>query len=389
VVGEPTLGGPLNRKRYLTLLLPFLSVVFCVLAAEAILRFYHFMTWDISLIDGQPRKMGGLSPIIMDAELGWRATENYQYEGTRNSFDGKPYAVKISQNRHGFRMFGQHSSGKPRVFVIGDSFTQATAVSDEKTYYAVLSRLLDVEVFAYGGGGYGTLQEWLIFDRYFDSLKPDLVLWQFSTNDFINNSPELETASRINNNGMIRPYWVNHGIDYILPKQTMVNLRLFALQYCRICYVALSRLDRLFADKLKATVETETSPGGSADTAFRASVDITAEIMRMARRRAGSIPIVGFIVGLGQPYGPEYEAGFKEISHRLKIFLLDDVEPAVLAAEQKGIVVRAEDGAHWNESGHRIAGEAIAAGLTKSCLLNLCRSMRSVMPDAPTASTSH
>jgi hypothetical protein len=379
----------LNRKRYLTLLLPFLSVVFGVLAAEATLRFYHFLTWDISLIDGQPRKMGGLSPIIMDAELGWRATENYQHEGTRNNSAGKPYALKISQNRQGFRMFGQQSSGKPRVFVIGDSFTQATAVSDDKTYYSVISELLDIEVFAYGGGGYGTLQEWLIFDRYFDSLKPDLVLWQFSTNDFINNSPALETASRINNNGMIRPYWINHRIDYILPKQSMVNLRLFALQYCRICYVALSRVDRLFADKLKTTVETETSTGGSAHAAFRASVDITAEIMTMARRRAASIPMVGFIVGLGQPYGPEYEQGFKEISRSLKIILLDDVERAVLTAEQKGVVVRAADGAHWNESGHRIAGEAIAAEMTKACLLNLCRSMRAVVPEASPAASSH
>jgi hypothetical protein len=111
--------------------------------------------------------------------------------------------------------------------------------------------------------------------------------------------------------------------------------------------------------------------------------------MTMARRRAASIPIVGFIVGLGQPYGPEYEQGFKEISRSLKIILLDDVERAVLTAEQKGVVVRAADGAHWNESGHRIAGEAIAAEMTKACLLNLCRSMRAVVPEASPAASSH
>jgi hypothetical protein len=216
--------------------LPFLSIVFSVLAAEAALRFYHFLRWDISLPDGQPRKMGGLSPITVDAELGWRATENYRHEDTRESSDGRPYAVKISQNQQGFRIFGQRSSGKPRVFVVGDSFTQATEVSDDKTYYSIMARLLDLEIFAYGVGGYGSLQEWLIFDKYFDFVNPHLVLWQYSTNDFINNSPELETASRINNNGMVRPYWVNHQISYVLPKQSIRDFRLFALQYCRICY---------------------------------------------------------------------------------------------------------------------------------------------------------
>ena len=107
-------------------------------------------------------------------------------------------------------MFGKLSSAKPRVFVIGDSFTQATAASDQQTYYAVLQRLLDVEVFAYGGGGYGSLQEFMILDRYLDLIKPSLILWQFCTNDFINNSPELETGSVINNNGIVRPYWVDH-----------------------------------------------------------------------------------------------------------------------------------------------------------------------------------
>jgi hypothetical protein len=151
--------------------------------------------------------------------------------------------------------------------------------------------------------------------------------------------------------------------------------------------VALSRLDRLSADKIKTTVETETSTSGSAHAAFRTSVDITDEIMTMVRRRADSIPIIGFIVGTGEPYGPEYEEGLKEISRRLNISLLDDVERAVLTAQQTGAVVRAADGAHWNELGHRIAGEAIAAGLTKACLLNLCRSTKPVVSDASHASS--
>jgi hypothetical protein len=58
-------------------------------------------------------------------------------------------------------------------------------VSDGDTYYAIIKRKLDAEVFAYGAGGFGTLQEYMILDRYVDMIHPSLILWQFCLNDFI------------------------------------------------------------------------------------------------------------------------------------------------------------------------------------------------------------
>jgi hypothetical protein len=362
------------RNRVATLCLPFLSVLFCIIAGEALIRMYHFFRWDISIVDGQPRKVGGLSSITLDSELGWRATENYRSKGLKYSSDGSSYLASVSQDERGFRMFGKLSSAKPRVFVIGDSFTQATAASDQQTYYAVLQRLLNVEVFAYGGGGYGNLQEFMILDRYLDLIRPSLILWQFCTNDLINNSPQLETASVINNNGMVRPYWVNHQISYILPKQNAVDLQLLALQYCRLCYIVMNRLDRLQAANTKHTIETETGVGKPAHAAFVESVKTTDEIMAMVRKRAGSTPIVGFLVGAWSPFGPEYVKAFDDISRHNHILLLDDIDHAVQVAEEKGAVARAADGGHWNELGHRLAGEAIATDFRKYCLLNLCQS---------------
>jgi hypothetical protein len=362
-----------ETRSWITALLPVASVMLSVLLLEAGLRVYHFLRWNVSVVDGQPRDMGGLSPLSIDAELGWRATENYRYEGVKNSFDGSPYAVKISQDAHGFRSFDSGSKDRPRLLVIGDSFTQASEVSDDKTYYATLGRLLHLNIVAYGGGGYGTLQEWMIFDKYFETIKPDLILWQYSTNDFINNSPELETASRINNNGLVRPYWVNQRIDYILPKENVIALRRLAIQYCRICYVVLNRLAKLFAANPRTTVETDTGRQGPANAAFRRSVEITGEIMAMVQRRTRPVPVVAFIVGGGEPYGPEYEEAFQELSDRYQIRLFADIEGAVLSAERSGTVVRAADGAHWNETGHRLAGEALAVAFKNACLLDLCR----------------
>jgi hypothetical protein len=313
----------------------------------------------MSMVDGQFRtKSNRAFPFVLDDQLGWRATENYRFEGTKFSSDGTEYRAIVSQDDNGFRMFGDLSSAKLRVFVIGDSFTQAVAASDDKTYHAVVKQLLDLEVFAYGVGGYGSLQQFMILDKYFDIIKPDMVLWQFSTNDFINNSPALETASRINNNGMVRPYLVNNQIQYILPKNFAAKLRLFSLKFCRFCYLISSRLDRLEAMTPFQTVETETFVGGPSHSMFLDSLRASDKIMGMVRKRAGSIPIFAFIVGIN------------EIALHHKISVLKDIDRTVLDAQKAGAHVMERDGSHWNELGHRIAGEALASYLRSTSALS-------------------
>ena len=58
-----------------------------------------------------------------------------------------------------------------------------------------------MEVFAYGAGGYGTLQEYLILDEVVDHIRPTMLLWQFCSNDFINNDHALEVAGALNDDG--------------------------------------------------------------------------------------------------------------------------------------------------------------------------------------------
>ncbi len=191
------------------------------LAVECGIRLYHYLRWDISIVDGHAltQSRPTFSSITLDEKLGWRATENYHFDGIKRNFDGTEYHATVSQDSNGFRLFGNVSSGKPRIFVIGDSFTQATDVSDDKTYYAVLDRVLDVEVFGYGVGGYGSLQEFLQFEKYLDLVKPNLIVWQYSTDDLINNSSALESESSINSNGMVRSYLKNDQIEYVLPRK--------------------------------------------------------------------------------------------------------------------------------------------------------------------------
>jgi hypothetical protein len=346
-------------------LLPFLSILLFFLTAEVGLRLYHFLRFDISMITGKsrkPEKPSDFSPITLDSALGWRATENYRFSGIKHNADGTEYFATVSQDNRGFRMFGDLSSHKPRILVIGDSFTQAVDASDDKTYYASMKSLLNAEVFAYGVGGYGSYQEWMILDKYMDLIHPNLIVWQYAANDIVNNSPKMERASSINNNGLVRPYLIDGEVRFILPTRDSEGLRRFALRYCRIGYMILNRIDRLRA-ATQQTVETETAAGKPAHSMFLKALRTTDDIMGRVRARAGSIPIVAFMVGDSSRI--EYFEGLSEISCRHGIILCKQAREAVLTAEKKGIVVRAADQSHWNEAGHEIAGQALAKCLVK------------------------
>jgi len=345
-----------NQEVVLTTLLLTLACLITALLGEMALRFIHWYR------DG---------PLTLDETLGWRARENYRFDGFSENADGTQYPVHITQNEYGFRMFGDVRSRSSKILVIGDSFTHAIQVSDGKTYYAYIRDTLHTEVFAYGGDGYGTLQEYMVLDSYFDLIKPDLILWQYCENDFINNAAELEKQSKINNNGLVRPYWVSGQIVYVLPKRYSASIRQFALEYSRLLYLVISRMDRALGYLPLSTVETEIFAKGVGHPGLARSVLVTDDLMSKVRARVGQVPVVAFNVGGGYSV---YTDAFRQISSRHGILFLDDVEVAVSAVEDKGIVIRARDKAHWNEIGHQIAGKVITEHLRRLCLLNSCKS---------------
>ena len=71
------------------------------------------------------------------------------------------------------------------------------------------------------------------------------------------------------------------------------------------------------------TVERDTGVGNGAHTRFLNSVKITEQIFEKIIRRAHGIPVVGFLVGSGPVYGPEYARAIEEIARRQQIILMD------------------------------------------------------------------
>ena len=359
--GKPTR----NQEVVLSTLLLTLTMLITALIGEMTIRFIHWYRDGIPMFVDEGRTRVSRSPITLDEALGWRAAENYRFDGFRQSSDETKYPVHVTQNELGFRMFGHVRSITPKILVIGDSFTHAVNVSDDKTYYAYIRDSLHVDVFAYGGSGYGTLQEYFILDKYLDLIKPDLILWQYCQNDFINNSAELEIESKWNNNGLVRPYWVNGHIVYVLPKKYNERIRKFAIEYSRLLHFIISRVDRLSAHLPVESIETHIESEGAGHPGFSRSILVTEDLMSKVKARAGQVPVFAFSVGDGHAF---YTDAFRQISSHHGIFFFGDVEVAIRAAEDKGVVVREKDGAHWNETGHQIVGEVLTSYLKRSVL---------------------
>ena len=116
-----------------------------------------------------------------------------------------PGDAEVRVNNEGFRG-PERSLAKPpgvfRVAVLGDSFTEAQQVPYKDTFCAVMERRLAscpalagkrVQVLDFGVDGYGTAQEYLTLARHVWQFSPDfVVLAVFTGNDIRNDSLALE-----------------------------------------------------------------------------------------------------------------------------------------------------------------------------------------------------
>jgi len=328
----------------------FLPLVLFLAFGELAIRAYYAVRY-------------GESPLMLDDYLGWRPTGNIRFHGIKKDFSGKRYEVNIQTDERGFAKFGRPhpTAGKKRLLFVGDSYTHGMQVSNDKTYYGILGRLLPIEVFAIGCSGYGTLQEYLIMDRYIDTIRPDAIVVQFCYNDFINNSCELERESETHNNGMRRPYWKQSGeIEYALPAP-FPRIRHTANLYSRLFYFLFSTVDRIYRSHLAESSDKMIAEKGKGYAPFKNSIGVTQRILRKMRDRAGpNVPVYVFSVDKISPY---HEA-LMEATTAAGVHFIHGIPDAVHDAEKRGQVTRSEDGMHWNETGHRMAAEQLVGPLS-------------------------
>ena len=260
----------------------------------------------------------------------------------------------------GRREFGAADATRRRILFVGDSFTDGMEVPARSAYYRLLADDFGAEAFAYGGRGYGTLQELMVIDRYVDRLHPDLIVLQVCSNDILNNSWELERRSYQQNMAMTRPYLENGRVVYRYPRR-LASLRSLLIDHSRVFHLIFIRLETLLLHLAKRgwlhTIEQDIADPGRRPPAFRTAAAVTDQLVRRIRERAGAIPVVAFAADEVEPYSTE----LRRIFEANGVPLINEVPPAERREAAAGRSPYLADGTHWNEHGHRVAAAALAA----------------------------
>ncbi len=195
-----------------------------LIATSTVLIFLFLLEAAAEVLNYQKHGRWGGSCLRHEPALGWDLASDCRLKTkTLIDNDGVAYEVDYRTNELGSRLWGDPSSQRPKLMLIGDSFTDAQEVSNEKTYYAHLQNELDVDVFAYGAGGYGTLQQWLKTKQLLEHVRPDIYILQFCSNDFVNNSMVSEALSVVESQ-KTRPYWQEGQIRYAYPPNSLYPL---------------------------------------------------------------------------------------------------------------------------------------------------------------------
>lgn len=287
-----------------------------------------------------------------DAELGWRTTQAYRgKEVAMRDKLGRPYTRLMRSDARGSRLWGSRP-GAPRLLFLGDSFTEAIEVSDDKTYAAVFARLSAFDVYVYGTGAYGTLQEAMMLERLLRELRPEIVVLQFSLNDFTNNSLELERRTVLFQQ-MIRPYLVDGAVVRRFPETHPYRI---ALRYSRlfawmdamagvVLYHQYGDFNRLPQGPERAALE-------------RQAVEVSETLLR---RIASTVPAGTQLYAFNRDEsGAAANRAFEEISGKAGFRIVRNLASAVDAHESPVETTLAEDGIHFNELGNRLLGERLA-----------------------------
>ena len=299
-----------------------------------------------------------------DAQLGWKVHASYHEERSSTDCAGTPVAISFSTQGDGFREFGNLQAPR-KLLIIGDSFTINHDVSDGKTYSAVLGKLLHSEVFTYGAGGYGSLQEFCILKAFFDQIKPDAVLIQVCTNDVINNSFQLERQSVINNNIHPRPYLEDDGTirlrtPYFHWSQAVIGAigDLFQGKSRSISRLQQALQLRFFENYKDVSVETAIENGVPSQD-YRQALATTRRIFEKIHAASGQTPVYAFIMGEGR-----LARDLTDTLDGTGVTVLGGVDEELFAGSGTGPSLRAADCGHLSAYGNEKLGRILAARLS-------------------------
>jgi hypothetical protein len=344
------------KNAVINLLTILLSLILLLLIGELSLRLFYYYKYNINILNNANQGL-----MSKDKEKGWKMSENLSYEIKEKDALNNIYHVHIKTNKYGFRLFGNPQSSKVKLFFIGDSFTAAMNVSNDKTFYGIIKNTIkEVDVFAYGAGGYGSLQEYMVINDFIDTVKPNVIVWQFYKNDYLDNDYKLDILKSFYNTGIPRPYLDLNGkityryakydnLFFALPALVSENIRLLRFLNTELSKILnkISKKETSFEDIARLPITREE---------LKRSAQITTMIMQMVKKRVGTIPVCLFCITEEQPY---YDT-IKNICQSVGIHFIDTIPHNLNKYERENpFSTKAADKEHLNEFGNRIVAEAI------------------------------
>jgi hypothetical protein len=301
----------LMRKKNELLLLAG-AIVFSLVAAEIILRI---------ALPIQYNRYGWSPPINRTVEV------NYGIAGQERSY--------ITYFDYGFRAWGNISSNRTKIMIIGDSYTAGPGVSSGEEYFShIRSEFSNIELFAFGEGGYGTTQEYLVLNDTFDIINPDIVIWQFTNNDFVDNNFHSDKNTGLGARAL-KPYLIEGIIKYEYPFRHSKIMQKSSLVRNAI----------LLRDKVFFTPDY----GPTAKTNY----EVTKENMIMVLERLNG---TGFMMFEANQASPE----FWRLCHDLGIYCISTLP---LDKDEKYFL---PDDSHWNTEGHKEVGRLLTESINRS-----------------------
>ena len=154
-----------------------------------------------------------------DDELGFVRKPGVSWRGYIKDVDR---FVDYRTDQNGFRNSPSEHAAADVVF-IGDSFTEATQVSDDDTFVRRVGSATGLSVVNLGRSGYGPQQELLVLKKYGLTYKPRFVVWQlFEGNDL---QEAANFASWKKNPGQSKSSIVDRYFDHSLIGRVLAKTR--------------------------------------------------------------------------------------------------------------------------------------------------------------------
>lgn len=228
------------------------------------------------------------------------------------------YTYTYTNNSLGLRGSSEYGpKTKPRILLVGDSFTYGLGVNDDQTFAHVLqSKLPAYEVINGGNPDKGTDYALKFYETFAHQLQPDIVILSFCENDFQDNQRHWYFDDNLR--AVPLPYAVTN------PNHRAIPLRSWLVDHVRLIYMLKTVLVR---------------------TSSRLNEDLTGRYLKALRdqvQRDGARFLVFRIASLTQPDGTEEQKALSRLSETCNLPITTYPTPAYDYLPE----------GHWNARGH-------------------------------------